>query len=46
LAAVSNALGLVARHREPLIGVNNFVVLPATLLSPAFMPEELAPEWI
>lgn len=46
MAAVSNALGLLARQREPLIGVNNFVVLPATLLSPAFMPSELAPGWI
>ena len=46
VAALSNAMGLMARQREPLIGVNNFLTLPASLLSPAFMRPELAAGWI
>ena len=45
-AAFSNALSLVARQRETLIGAVTFVLLPLTFLSGAFMPLSLAPGWI
>jgi ABC-2 type transport system permease protein len=45
-AALSNALALVARQRETLIGAVTFVLLPLTFLSGAFMPLRLAPGWI
>ena len=42
-AALSNALALVARQRETLIGAVTFVLLPLTFLSGAFMQLSLAP---
>ena len=45
-ASLSNALALVVRQRESVIGINQFMVLPLTFLSAAFMPLALAPEWI
>jgi ABC-2 type transport system permease protein len=45
-AALSNALSLVARQRETLIGAMTFVLLPLTFLSGAFMPLSLTPGWI
>jgi ABC-2 type transport system permease protein len=45
-AALSNALALVARQRETLIGAVTFVLLPLTFLSGAFLPLRLAPGWI
>jgi ABC-2 type transport system permease protein len=45
-AALSNALSLVARQRETLIGAVTFVLLPLTFLSGAFMQLSLAPGWI
>jgi ABC-2 type transport system permease protein len=45
-AALSNALSLVARQRETLIGAVTFVLLPLTFLSGAFMQLSLAPSWI
>ena len=45
-ASLSNALALVLRQRESVIGVNQFMVLPLTFLSAAFMPLSLAPDWI
>ena len=45
-AALSNALSLVARQRETLIGAMTFVLLPLTFLSGAFMPMNLVPGWI
>ncbi len=45
-AALSNALALVAKQRETLIGAVTFVLLPLTFLSGAFMPLRLAPGWI
>jgi ABC-2 type transport system permease protein len=45
-ASLSNALALVLRQRESVIGVNQFMVLPLTFLSAAFMPLALAPDWI
>ncbi len=45
-ASLSNALALVLRQRESLIGANTFLVLPLTFLSSAFMPLGLVPDWI
>jgi ABC-2 type transport system permease protein len=45
-AALSNALSLVARQRETLIGAVTFVLLPLTFLSGAFMQLSLVPGWI
>ena len=45
-ASLSNALGLLARQRETLIGAVQFVVLPASFLSAAFLQLDLAPGWI
>jgi ABC-2 type transport system permease protein len=45
-ASLSDALALVLRQRESVIGVNVMVTLPLTFLSAAFMPLALAPDWI
>jgi ABC-2 type transport system permease protein len=46
VAALSNGVALLARRRETLIAVNNFIALPLTFLSTAFMAAELMPDWI
>jgi ABC-2 type transport system permease protein len=45
-AALSNALALVARQEESLIGAVTFLQLPLTFLSTAFMQESLIPSWV
>jgi ABC-2 type transport system permease protein len=45
-ASLSNALALVVRQRESLIGAVTSVVLPLTFLSTAFMQQTLVPHWI
>jgi ABC-2 type transport system permease protein len=45
-AALSNALALVAKERETLIGAVTFVTLPLTFLSATFMQQDLAPGWV
>lgn len=45
-AALSNAIALMARQQEALIGISQFLSLPATFLSSAVMAPELAPDWI
>jgi ABC-2 type transport system permease protein len=45
-AALSNALALVARKEESLIGAVTFLQLPLTFLSTAFMQASLMPDWI
>jgi ABC-2 type transport system permease protein len=45
-ASLSDALGLLLRQRESVIGINVMVTLPLTFLSAAFIPLELAPDWI
>jgi ABC-2 type transport system permease protein len=45
-AALSNALALVARQEESLIGAVTFLQLPLTFLSTAFMQERLVPGWV
>jgi ABC-2 type transport system permease protein len=45
-AALSNAIALMARQQEALIGISQFLSLPATFLSSAVMAPQLAPHWI
>lgn len=44
--ALSNAMALVIRRQESVIGASNFVLLPLTFLSPVFMAPGLMPPWI
>jgi len=44
--ALSNALALVARKEESLIGAVTFLQLPLVFLSTAFMQPSLMPSWI
>jgi ABC-2 type transport system permease protein len=45
-ASFSNAIAVLARQRETLIGAVSFVLLPLTFLSSALMQKSLAPAWI
>jgi ABC-2 type transport system permease protein len=45
-SALSNALALVARKEESLIGAVTFLQLPLVFLSTAFMQPALLPDWI
>lgn len=45
-AALSNALALVTRRGDALVAATNFLLLPLTFLSTAFMQAELLPSWI
>jgi ABC-2 type transport system permease protein len=45
-ASLSNAVGLLARQRETVIGAVTFVQLPLTFLSVALMQRSLLPHWI
>lgn len=44
--AFSNAIGMLVRERESIIGVNSFLLLPLTFLSSAFMAPGLMPHWM
>lgn len=44
--ALSNGLALLARREETLIAVMNFLLLPLTFLSSAFMQQNLIPRWM
>jgi ABC-2 type transport system permease protein len=44
--ALSNGFALIARREESLIGAVQFVLLPLTFLSAAFMQLSLVPAWI
>jgi ABC-2 type transport system permease protein len=46
VASLSNALALLLRQQEALIGISQFVVLPLQFLSSAVMDTELSPEWV
>ena len=45
-AALSNALALLTRQQETLIGVSQLLALPLTFLSSAIMDPRLMPDWI
>jgi ABC-2 type transport system permease protein len=44
--ALSNGVALLLRREESLIGLMQFLLLPLTFLSGAFMQLSLAPDWI
>ncbi|ANP54032.1 ABC-2 type transport system permease protein [Streptomyces griseochromogenes] len=44
--ALSNALGMLVRERESVIGINTFLLLPLTFLSSAFMAPSQMPGWM
>jgi ABC-2 type transport system permease protein len=46
LSALSNGAALLARKEETVIAASNFVLLPLTFLSSAFMQRDLMPAWI
>ncbi len=46
LAAMSNAIALLVRQEESLIGFVQFTALPMTFLSTALMPANLVPHWV
>jgi ABC-2 type transport system permease protein len=46
LAAMSNAIALMVRQEESLIGFVQFTALPLTFLSTALMPANLVPGWV
>ncbi len=45
-AALSNALALVARKEESLIGVSQFITLPLVFTAAVFMAQSLMPGWM
>jgi ABC-2 type transport system permease protein len=45
-SALSNTVGMLARQRETIIGINSFLLLPLTFLSTAFMAKSLMPHWM
>src|SRR3954470_11540855 len=46
VASLSNALALLLRQQEALIGISQFVVLPLQFLSSALMATALAAAWV
>lgn len=44
--AMSNAVGMLVRQRETIIGLNTLLLLPLTFLSSAFMARSLMPGWM
>jgi ABC-2 type transport system permease protein len=46
VASLSNALALLLRQQEALIGISQFIVLPLQFVSSAIMDTRLAPEWV
>ncbi len=46
IASLSNALALLLRQQEALIGISQFIVLPLQFLSSAIMDTHLAPAWV
>jgi ABC-2 type transport system permease protein len=44
--ALSNAVGMLLRSREAIIGVYTFFMLPLMFLSSAFIPAQLMPGWM
>jgi ABC-2 type transport system permease protein len=43
---LSNAIGMLVRQRESIIGINTFLMLPLSFLSTVFMVRELMPGWM
>jgi ABC-2 type transport system permease protein len=45
-AAFSNGLALLFKRPEPMMGIINFIALPAIFLSSTMMPSQLLPDWM
>jgi ABC-2 type transport system permease protein len=46
VASLSNALALLLRQQEALIGISQFIVLPLQFLSSAIMDTRVSPAWV
>ena len=46
IASLSNAIALLVRQQEALIGISQFIVLPLQFVSSAIMDTRLAPGWV
>ena len=46
IASFSNAIALLVRQQEALIGISQFIVLPLQFLSSAIMDTSVAPAWV
>jgi len=46
ISSLSNALALLLRQQEALIGISQFIVLPLQFLSSAVMDTRLSPAWV
>jgi ABC-2 type transport system permease protein len=46
IASFSNAIALLVRQQEALIGISQFIVLPLQFLSAAVMDTRLSPQWV
>jgi ABC-2 type transport system permease protein len=46
IASLSNAIALLVRQQEALIGISQFIVLPLQFLSSAIMDTRLSPRWV
>jgi ABC-2 type transport system permease protein len=46
IASFSNAVALLVRQQEALIGISQFIVLPLQFLSSAIMDTRVAPAWV
>jgi ABC-2 type transport system permease protein len=46
IACFSNAIALLVRQQEALIGISQFIVLPLQFLSSAVMDTRLSPAWV
>jgi ABC-2 type transport system permease protein len=45
-AALSNAVALLVRQQDALIGISQFISLPLPFLSSALIDTQLSPEWV
>ena len=46
VASLSNALALLLRQQEALIGISQFIVLPLQFVSSAIMDTRFSPDWV
>lgn len=46
IASFSNAIALLVRQQEALIGISQFIVLPLQFLSSSIMDTRVAPSWV
>jgi ABC-2 type transport system permease protein len=44
--ALSNAMALIIRRTESVIGASNFILMPLMFLSPILMAKSVMPDWI